>query len=130
MNDDGVIVNTQDEIVTQVFLFYKTLFSSQVPDSISVNRVLSSLTKKLSIEDSEWCDVDFTTADFELAFNSLNGKPVTALLDSGSSMSFIRKIYVPCTIDYSQQTEVLCVHGDCKPEPQVELIVEGDGKCI
>ena len=58
----------------------------------------------------------------------INGKPVTALLDSGSSMSFIRKRYVPCTIDYSQQTEVLCVHGDCKPEPQVELIVEVDGQ--
>ena len=43
-------------------------------------------------------------------------------------MSFIRKSLVPCAIDYSQQTEVLCVHGDCKPEPHVELTVEVEGQ--
>ena len=60
----------------------------------------------------------------------VNDKPITALLDSGSSMSFIRKILVPCAIDYSQQTDVLCVHGDCKPEPQVELTVEVGGQSV
>lgn len=42
-------------------------------------------------------------------------------------MSFIKKSWVFCVIDYSQQSEVLCVHGDCKPEPQVELTVNIDG---
>lgn len=58
----------------------------------------------------------------------VNGRCLTALLDSGSSMSFIKKSCVPCVIDYSQQTDVLCVHGDYKPEPQVELTVEVDGQ--
>lgn len=58
----------------------------------------------------------------------VNSKSVTAILDSGSSMLFIRKSYAPCAVDYSQQTEVLCVHGDCKPEPQVELTVEAGGQ--
>ncbi len=58
----------------------------------------------------------------------VNGKVLTALLDSGSSMSFVRKQCVPCVVDYSRQTNVLCVHGDCKPEPQVELTVEVDGQ--
>lgn len=58
----------------------------------------------------------------------VNGTPLTALLDSGSSMSFIRKNCVSCAIDYSEQTEVVCVHGDCKSEPQVELTVEVDGQ--
>lgn len=58
----------------------------------------------------------------------VNGRALTALLDSGSSMSFIRKQCVPCVVDYSQQTSVLCVHGDCKSEPQVELTVEVSGQ--
>ena len=43
-------------------------------------------------------------------------------------MSFIRKSCVPCAIDYNQQTDVLCVHGDCKAEPQVELTVDVEGQ--
>lgn len=55
----------------------------------------------------------------------VNGKPISAMLDSGSSMSLIKKCHVPggC-IDYGRQTLVQCVHGDCKPEPQTELTVE------
>lgn len=72
LNEDGVIVNTQDKIVEQVYVFYKDLFTSQAIDKSSVNTVLSSLTKTLSAEDSEWCDADFKKADFELAISSLN----------------------------------------------------------
>lgn len=42
-------------------------------------------------------------------------------------MSFIKKSWAFCFIDYSQQTEVLYVHGDCQPELQVKLTVQIDG---
>lgn len=56
----------------------------------------------------------------------VNGKPITVLLGSGSSISFIKACHVPCPVDFSQHTIVQCVHGNCKQDPQVELTVEVD----
>lgn len=54
----------------------------------------------------------------------VNGQEITAMLDSGSFMSLVRQDLVPVNcINYSQQENVLCVHGDKRPYPTAELNV-------
>lgn len=58
----------------------------------------------------------------------VNGKPVTAMLDTGSSLSMIRKDKVPThCVDYSHQTLIKCVHGDQMNHPTAELTVKVKG---
>lgn len=57
----------------------------------------------------------------------INGQQVTALLDTGSFMSLIRYSLVPVgSVDYSRQTDILCVHGDKHPYPKADLTVTID----
>lgn len=58
---------------------------------------------------------------------SVHGKQVTALLDSGSSMSLFWSELVPVsTVDYRQEEDILFVHGDNQPYPTAELTVTFD----
>lgn len=44
---------------------------------------------------------------------TVNGQHVTVLLDDGSLMSLIKQCLVPAaSIDYGEQSDILCVHGD------------------
>ena len=55
---------------------------------------------------------------------TVGDQQVTALLDSGSSMSLIRQYLVPVSsMDYSRQEDILCVHGDRHPYTTAELTV-------
>uniref|UniRef100_A0A673Y1W5 Gypsy retrotransposon integrase-like protein 1 n=1 Tax=Salmo trutta TaxID=8032 RepID=A0A673Y1W5_SALTR len=54
---------------------------------------------------------------------------LTAMIDTGSSLSLIRKGHVPVNdIDYSHQTLIQCVHGDQSQQPTAELTVEIQGQ--
>ncbi|CAL9689797.1 unnamed protein product [Knipowitschia caucasica] len=53
---------------------------------------------------------------------SINGDPVTALIDSGSYMTLIRRDLVPTgQVDYSRKEDIFCVHGDRHSYPTAEL---------
>ncbi|XP_045546301.1 uncharacterized protein [Salmo salar] len=59
----------------------------------------------------------------------VNGKSLTAMIDTGSSLSLIRKCNVPVNdIDYGHQTLIQCVHGDQSQQPTAELTVEIQGQ--
>ncbi|XP_031668019.1 uncharacterized protein LOC116359314 [Oncorhynchus kisutch] len=59
----------------------------------------------------------------------VNGKSLTAMIDTGSSLSLIRKGNVPVNdIDYGHQTLIQCVHGDQSQQPTAELTVEIQGQ--
>lgn len=72
ITEEGVLVRHTEDVLCQVCSYYKGLFSSQSTDCTAENRVLSALTRKLSSEDSKWCDFGFTDADFENAIGGLN----------------------------------------------------------
>ncbi|XP_055016250.1 uncharacterized protein LOC129410969 [Boleophthalmus pectinirostris] len=58
---------------------------------------------------------------------TINGEPVTALVDSGSLSTLVRRDVVPTSIvDYSRQETILCVHGDCHSYPTADLTVTVD----
>lgn len=60
---------------------------------------------------------------------TLNGQPVTALLDSGSFTSLVKKDFVPLnSIDYGSKTDILCVHGDSHAYPKAEVTVAIDSQ--
>uniref|UniRef100_A0A4W5LFJ3 Gypsy retrotransposon integrase-like protein 1 n=1 Tax=Hucho hucho TaxID=62062 RepID=A0A4W5LFJ3_9TELE len=51
------------------------------------------------------------------------------MIDTGSSLSLIRKCNVPVNdIDYGHQTLIQCVHGDQSQQPTAELTVEIQGQ--
>lgn len=59
----------------------------------------------------------------------VNGQPAVALLDSGSFTSLIKRSLVPVgSIDYSNKTDIVCVHGDCHVYPKAEVSVEIEGQ--
>uniref|UniRef100_A0A4W5LGD1 SCAN box domain-containing protein n=1 Tax=Hucho hucho TaxID=62062 RepID=A0A4W5LGD1_9TELE len=59
----------------------------------------------------------------------VNGKSLTAMIDTCSSLSLIRKCNVPVNdIDYGHQTLIQCVHGDQSQQPTAELTVEIQGQ--
>nr|XP_021328160.1 uncharacterized protein LOC110438927 [Danio rerio] len=53
---------------------------------------------------------------------SVNGHNVNAMLDTGSSMSLIKRSHVT-HVPYSTMVNVQCVHGDVKSYPQIEVNV-------
>lgn len=54
----------------------------------------------------------------------INGQEITALLDTGSFMSLIKRSSVPVSsMDYSKPVDILCVHGDSHPYPTVDVTV-------
>ncbi|KAM7394882.1 hypothetical protein PAMA_006561 [Pampus argenteus] len=58
---------------------------------------------------------------------SINGQQVTALLDTGSFTSLVKHSLVPVgCVDYSRQTDIVCVHGDKHPYPKAEVTVTID----
>ena len=58
---------------------------------------------------------------------TINGEPVTALVDSGSFLTLVRRDLVPTGIvDYSRQEDILCVHGDSHSYPTADLTVVVD----
>ncbi|XP_059184745.1 uncharacterized protein LOC131968014 [Centropristis striata] len=58
---------------------------------------------------------------------SINGQQVTALLDTGSFTSLIKHSLVPAgCVDYSRQTDILCVHGDKHPYPRADVTITID----
>lgn len=57
----------------------------------------------------------------------INGQPVTALADSGSFLTLVRRDLVPIgVVDFNRQEDVLCVHGDRHSYPTAELTVVVD----
>lgn len=53
---------------------------------------------------------------------TINGQQVTALLDSGSFMSLVKRNLVPVgTVDYKRQENILCVHGDERLYPKADV---------
>ncbi|KAK7909657.1 hypothetical protein WMY93_014341 [Mugilogobius chulae] len=55
---------------------------------------------------------------------TLNGQQVTALLDSGSFTSLVKKSHIPVNcVDYSLKTDIVCVHGDSHAYPKSEVSV-------
>ncbi|XP_042254566.1 uncharacterized protein LOC121887718 [Thunnus maccoyii] len=58
---------------------------------------------------------------------TINGEPVTALVDSDSFLTLVRRDLVPTGIvDYSRQEDILCVHGDSHSYPTADLTVVVD----
>ena len=58
---------------------------------------------------------------------SINGELVTALVDSGSFRTLVRRNLVPTGIvDYDKQEDILCVHGDSHAYPTADLTVVVD----
>lgn len=55
---------------------------------------------------------------------TVNGKQVTTVLDTGSFTSLAKKCLVPVGgVDYSRETDILCVHGDNHAYPKAEVTV-------
>uniref|UniRef100_A0A3P9LR23 Gypsy retrotransposon integrase-like protein 1 n=1 Tax=Oryzias latipes TaxID=8090 RepID=A0A3P9LR23_ORYLA len=55
---------------------------------------------------------------------AVNGQKVTALLDTGSFTSLVKKSVVPISsVDFNNKTDILCVHGDKHTYPNAELTV-------
>ncbi|KAK7912920.1 hypothetical protein WMY93_013131 [Mugilogobius chulae] len=60
----------------------------------------------------------------------INGQTVTALLDTGSFTSLVRRKLVPLgSLDYTKTLDVQCVHGDAHPYPTIDVTVNIDGQC-
>uniref|UniRef100_A0AAQ5XHE4 Gypsy retrotransposon integrase-like protein 1 n=1 Tax=Amphiprion ocellaris TaxID=80972 RepID=A0AAQ5XHE4_AMPOC len=60
---------------------------------------------------------------------TVNGQPVTALLDSGSFLTLVRRDLVPTgMVDFSRQEDILCVHGDRHAYPTADLTVGVNGQ--
>ncbi|XP_054875465.1 uncharacterized protein LOC129351003 [Amphiprion ocellaris] len=60
---------------------------------------------------------------------TVNGQPVTALLDSGSFLTLVRRDLVPTgMVDFSRQEDILCVHGDRHAYPTADLTVGVKGQ--
>ncbi|XP_068171734.1 uncharacterized protein [Antennarius striatus] len=54
----------------------------------------------------------------------INGQPVSALIDSGSFLTLVRRDLVPTgVIDCSSQEDIMCVHGDRHSYPTAELTI-------
>lgn len=55
---------------------------------------------------------------------NVNGQQATALLDTGSFASLIKRSLVPVnSVDYKRQEEILCVHRDKHPYPKAVVTV-------
>ncbi|XP_023811304.1 zinc finger protein 213-like [Oryzias latipes] len=55
---------------------------------------------------------------------TVNGQKVTALLDTGSFTSLVKKSVVPISsVDLNNKTDILCVHGDKHTYPNAEVTV-------
>lgn len=62
---------------------------------------------------------------------TVNGVQLLALLDSGSSMSLVKKCYLnEQRIDYGHKTDIECVHGDRKPYPTTEVTIVVAGQAF
>ncbi|XP_056304695.1 uncharacterized protein LOC130216836 [Danio aesculapii] len=67
-------------------------------------------------------------SDFDVGQNvdlldiTVNGFELKALLDTGSSISLIKSCHV-FNVDYTNTTEVQCIHGDIKRYPKAEVLV-------
>uniref|UniRef100_A0A3P9HAM8 Gypsy retrotransposon integrase-like protein 1 n=1 Tax=Oryzias latipes TaxID=8090 RepID=A0A3P9HAM8_ORYLA len=58
----------------------------------------------------------------------VNGKYVSAILDSGSSLSLVKKGCLSNgVIDYKNKTNIKCVHGDQRSYPTAEVTIAVDG---
>ena len=52
----------------------------------------------------------------------ISGEPVTALIDSGSFLTLVRRDLVPTgLVDYSRREDIVCVHGDSHAYPTADL---------
>uniref|UniRef100_A0A3B3HUH3 CCHC-type domain-containing protein n=1 Tax=Oryzias latipes TaxID=8090 RepID=A0A3B3HUH3_ORYLA len=61
----------------------------------------------------------------KLASVDVNGRTLTALMDSGSDQTFVRKQYVSSSVICTDRTiPVFCVHGDVKPYPTADLYIK------
>lgn len=57
----------------------------------------------------------------------INGEKVTALVDSGSLLTLVRRDLVPTgMVDYSTKEAIMCVHGDRHAYPTADLMVVVD----
>ncbi|GAA6074679.1 uncharacterized protein LOC124389371, partial [Tachysurus ichikawai] len=56
---------------------------------------------------------------------TVNGKELTAFLDTGSSMSLVKRCHVT---SFTNHTKLQCVHGDVKQYPQTEVNVNINGQ--
>lgn len=53
---------------------------------------------------------------------TINGQQVTALMDSGSFMSLVKRDLVPVgSVDYKRQEKILYVHGDERFYPKADV---------
>ncbi len=68
-------------------------------------------------------------SDSPLVMVQLNGKPHTALLDSGCSQSLVQSQLVPRVLWNVEETvPVICVHGHEEQTPTAEVYTEAKGQ--
>lgn len=72
LNERGERVTDLEGILNTVHSFYKGLFTSGGVDEVSMRRVLEAVEARVSTEDAEMCDADFTLAEIEAAILGLN----------------------------------------------------------
>ncbi|KAI5616012.1 hypothetical protein C0J50_10699 [Silurus asotus] len=58
---------------------------------------------------------------------TVNGKELKALLDTGSSMSLVKRCHVT-RVSFTHHTKLQCVHGEVKQYPQTEVNVSINGQ--
>ncbi|KAI5614553.1 hypothetical protein C0J50_11136, partial [Silurus asotus] len=58
---------------------------------------------------------------------TVNGKELKALLDTGSSMSLVKRCHVT-RVSFTQHTKLQCVHGEVKQYPQTKVNVSINGQ--
>ncbi|KAI5610080.1 hypothetical protein C0J50_5433 [Silurus asotus] len=67
------------------------------------------------------------TGNPQLVPVTVNGKELKALLDTGSSMSLVKRCHVT-RVSFTHHTKLQCVHGEVKQYPQTEVNVSINGQ--